>query len=58
MIATPPQRQADHELSGALLVHLDAQIASAGRLLSSVLAQGAAIRGRDVEAVLARLAEQ
>ncbi len=40
-----------------MLAHLDVQIASARRLLGSILAQGAAIRGRDVEAVLARLAE-
>jgi hypothetical protein len=44
-------------LAGALLAHLDAQIASAGRLLASILAQGAAIRERNVEGVLSRLAE-
>jgi hypothetical protein len=44
-------------LAGALLAHLDAQIASASRLLSSILAQGAAIRERNVEGVLSRLAE-
>jgi FlgN protein len=44
-------------LEAELLVHLDRQIASARRLLGSVLAQGTAIRARDVEAVLARLAE-
>jgi hypothetical protein len=44
-------------LEAELLVHLDRQIASARRLLGFVLAQGTAIRARDVEAVLARLAE-
>ncbi len=44
-------------LAGALLAHLDAQIASASRLLASILAQGAAIRERNVEGVLSRLAE-
>jgi hypothetical protein len=37
--------------------HLDLQIESAQRLLDLVLRQGAAIRERDAEAVLARLAE-
>ena len=40
-----------------VLRHLDAQIASARRLLDAVLRQGAAIRARDVDGVLARLAE-
>jgi hypothetical protein len=44
-------------LEAELLVHLDAQLASARHLLGLVLAQGAAIRARDVEAVLARLAD-
>ena len=44
-------------LEAELLVHLDAQIASARQLLRLVLAQGAAIRERDTDAVLARLAE-
>lgn len=52
-----PQRRVDPELASALLAHLDAQIASAARLLSLVLAQGAAIRAREVETVMARLAE-
>jgi hypothetical protein len=51
------ERRADPQLSGALLVHLDAQIASARRLLGSILAQGKAIRARDVEGVVARLSE-
>ena len=42
---------------GEVLAHLDAQLVSARRLLASVLAQGAAIREREVEGVLARLAE-
>jgi hypothetical protein len=44
-------------LEAELLAHLDAQINSARRLLALVLAQGAAIRERDSEAVLARLAD-
>jgi FlgN protein len=44
-------------LEAELLAHLDAQIGSARRLLQLVLAQGAAIRERDSEAVLARLAD-
>jgi hypothetical protein len=44
-------------LEAELLVHLDRQLASGRRLLGFVLAQGTAIRARDVEAVLARLAE-
>ena len=44
-------------LEAELLVHLDAQINSARHLLKLVLAQGAAIRERDTEAVLARLAD-
>lgn len=40
-----------------VLAHLDAQIESARRLLGSILGQGSAIRGRDVETVLARLAD-
>jgi hypothetical protein len=44
-------------LEAELLVHLDAQLASARHLLGLVLAQGAAIRGRDVDGVLGRLAD-
>jgi hypothetical protein len=44
-------------IEAELLVHLDAQIASAQRLLGLVLEQGKAVRARDVEAVLARLAD-
>jgi hypothetical protein len=40
-----------------VLRHLEAQITSARRLLDAVLRQGAAIRNRDVDAVLARLGE-
>jgi hypothetical protein len=40
-----------------VLVHLDAQIESARRLLGSILSQGTAIRERDVEGVLARLGD-
>jgi hypothetical protein len=44
-------------LEAELLAHLDAQLASARRLLGLVLEQGKAIRSRDVEGVLGRLAE-
>ncbi|HWK26612.1 MAG TPA: flagellar export chaperone FlgN [Solirubrobacter sp.] len=44
-------------LEAELLVHLDAQINSARALLKLVLAQGAAIRERDTDAVLARLSD-
>ena len=40
-----------------VLAHLEAQIDSARRLLGSILGQGSAIRERDVESVLARLAD-
>ena len=44
-------------LEAELLAHLDAQLISARRLLALVLEQGKAIRGRDVDGVLARLAD-
>lgn len=44
-------------LEAELLVHLDTQINSARLLLKLVLAQGAAIRERDTDAVLARLSD-
>jgi hypothetical protein len=40
-----------------VIAHLDAQIASARRLLDAVLRQGLAIRSRDVENVVARLGD-
>ena len=57
MIAAPEERRVDANLSSAVLAHLDAQIASARRLYGSILAQGQAIRGRDVEGVIARLSD-
>jgi hypothetical protein len=57
VIAAPEQPRIDEELSAAVLAHLDVQIESARRLLGSILAQGAAIRTRDVEGVVSRLAE-
>ena len=45
------------QLGDDVLAHLDAQIASARRLLSAVLRQGQAIRAREVEQVMARLAD-
>jgi hypothetical protein len=53
----PEQPRIDAELSAGVLSHLDVQIASARRLLGTILAQGTAIRARDVESVLARLSE-
>ena len=44
-------------LEAELLAHLDAQLASARRLLGLVLEQGKAIRARDVDGVLGKLAE-
>jgi FlgN protein len=57
VIAALEQRSVDPQLASALLTHLDAQIDSARRLYGSILAQGKAIRGRDVEAVIARLSD-
>ena len=44
-------------LGNDLVAHLDAQIASAQRLLEAVLRQGQAIRARQVEEVLCRLTD-
>jgi hypothetical protein len=44
-------------LEAELLVHLDTQINSAQRLLALVLDQGKAIRSRDVDVVLSKLAD-
>lgn len=44
-------------LGAAVLEHLDAQLASARRLLDIVLRQGAAIRRQDVETVMACMTE-
>ena len=57
MTASSAQRVVDAELSADVIAHLEVQIRSAQRLFASVLAQGAAIRARDVESVLARLSE-
>lgn len=57
MIAAPEQRRVDAQLSTSVLAHLDAQIDSARRLYGSILAQGKAIRTRDVETVIARLSD-
>jgi hypothetical protein len=46
-----------HPLAPEVLKHLDEQIASARRLLASILDQGKAIRKQDVERVMARLAD-
>lgn len=50
-LATAPSLGSD------VLVHLDAQLQSARRLLDIVLRQGAAIRRQDVDEVLARLSD-
>ena len=44
-------------LEAELLAHLDTQLASARPLLALVLDQGGAIRSRDVDGVLGKLAE-
>jgi hypothetical protein len=44
--------QADLVLSGEVIAHLEAQVVAARRLLQVVLEQGAAIRNRDVRAVV------
>ncbi len=44
-------------LEAELLTHLDAQLNSARRLLGLILEQGKAIRSRDVDGVLGKLAE-
>jgi hypothetical protein len=44
--------QADAALTGEVLAHLEAQLVAARRLLQVVLEQGAAIRNRDVRAVV------
>jgi FlgN protein len=44
-------------LEAELLVHLDTQVHSAQHLLGLILDQGKAIRARDVEAVLGKLAD-
>jgi hypothetical protein len=57
VIAAPEQRSVDPQLSNAVLAHLGSQIESARRLYGSILAQGQAIRQRDVESVIARLSD-
>ena len=57
MIAAPEQPRIDPALSAAVLAHLETQIESARRLLGTILAQGAAIRIRDVESVIGHLGE-
>jgi hypothetical protein len=47
---------ADPLLAGDVLAHLDAQIASAARLLEISLAQGTAIRTHDVDTVVRQVA--
>ena len=51
-LAAPTSAAQDHAFGAELLAHLDAQIASARTLLEVVLEQGAAIRARDVDAVV------
>ena len=47
----------DAGLATEVIAHIEAQIDSARQLLGSVLAQGVAIRARDVEGVLAHLTD-
>ncbi len=53
-----PGGRIDPLLVGDLLAFLDAQVLSAARLLEAVLAQSAAIRERDVDAVVRHVAAQ
>lgn len=55
-VATQPVALTDARLAGDVLAHLDAQLASARRLLQCVLAQGAAIRSQDVDGVVRQVA--
>jgi hypothetical protein len=57
VIAAPEQRRVDPHFASAVLEHLDVQIDSARRLYGSILAQGKAIRAREVETVIQRLSE-
>ncbi|MCW2999853.1 MAG: flagellar protein FlgN [Solirubrobacterales bacterium] len=52
-LATPTRSP----LGDAVLAHLQVQLESAGALLQAVIAQGRAVRLRDVETVLARMAD-
>ena len=52
VLAPPLELQDERALTREVLAHLDAQIASAQRLLETVLEQGAAIRARDVHTVV------
>ncbi len=51
-VLSPAASPADGALAAEVLAHLDAQIESARGLLAVVLEQGAAIRARDVQAVV------
>ena len=53
MTALQPIEQGDALLTDDVLIHLEAQLSSARRLLQIVLEQGTAIRGRDVRGVVA-----
>jgi hypothetical protein len=44
-------------IGGEVLAHLDAQIVSARRLLECILRQGAAVRAREVDGVLAAMTQ-
>ncbi len=52
ILALAQPLESEGGLSGEVLAHLDAQIASAQRLLEVVLEQGAAIRAREVHSVV------
>jgi hypothetical protein len=52
LVGTVEDLDGDNALTTEILAHLEAQIASAGRLLEVVLEQGAAIRARDVHTVV------
>ncbi len=53
-VLAAPTEQFDAALTNDVILHLDAQLASARRLLAIVLDQGVAIRARDVQQVVAQ----
>ncbi len=52
-VLVPEQQMFDAALTNEVIAHLEAQLVSARRLLQIVLEQGAAIRARDVQQVVA-----
>jgi hypothetical protein len=57
VLPVPATGGVDALLGGDVLAHLDSQLESGRQLLATVLAQGAAIRGRNVDEVVRRAGE-